>query len=361
MIFGVTHNAEGEPIKRLTVAYKLGHGVGPSEEKNYPGQRKEMFVSQRTSAAGKFGGTFVEDVEFTKLLKDTYAGGGPLKECDIILLSEDPEEIFRTQLALREQKRANALMCKGDGKSASRRWSMFTEKEQLEYRKAYDIAGPIDPKTFVDLDYCGDVCPYRQNRTCKPSGDLYFMFPERVQHGSVATLHTSGHESVKRIVSSLHAIKNEIEPYGGSLKMLRVKIVLRAYRVTYQDKDGQKTGSQLAYNLEFREQDYRKLIPKMIEASRQFTEDMSDVIDVPIEEISDEEIATEFHPTPEQQEAQRRDEAQAEQRAPSTRPAALNKVVDARKPKQETAPPTIAETFDGKRDEPSPVNDDDVI
>lgn len=349
MIHGVTHDAEGEPLRRQVVAYKLGHGFGPTEKQNFPGQKKQMFVSARTAAGGKFGGTFVEDVEFTKELEATY--GSPLMECDIILLSNDPEEIFRTELAYRTQDRANSLLCHGNGKYATRKWRMFTEAEQQAYREDSGFTGPIAPTTEFEISTCGDACPYRQDRKCKPSGDLYFMFPERVQHGSVATLHTSGHESVKRLVSSIHQIKNEIEPHGGSLRMLRVKLVMRPYRAKYVDKGQDTWSQQMAYNVEFREADYRKLIPRMIAESRQFTQDIGEVVDVEYEGLSDEEIADEFHPTPEQQEAQRREEAAQEQRAPAGRPAALNKVVQQIQQTKKETP----------KAETSTVNNDDEI
>lgn len=339
MIHGVTHDAEGEPLKRQVVAYKLGHGFGPSEAKNFPGQKKQMFVSVRTASGGKFGGTFVEDVDFTKELETNY--GAPLTECDIILLSNDPEQIFRTELAYRTQDRANSLLCHGNGRHATRKWKMFTAPEQSAYREGSGFTGAIPPTAEFEISTCGDECPYRQARTCKPSGDLYFMFPERVQHGSVATLHTSGHESVKRLVASIHQIKNEIEPHGGSLRMLRVKLVMRPYRAKYLDDKKQDAWSQqMAYNLEFREADYRKLIPRMITESKQFAHDVGEVVDVDYEGLTDEEIAEEFHPTPEQQEAQRRDEAAQEQRQPGTRPASLQKVVEqSQQPKPETREP----------------------
>lgn len=299
MIFGVTVDHEGKPLTRMIVNRKLAVGLAPGDDKNYP-TRLDHFVSTVRSTNPNDKGRFVVDEVFTDKLNKTY--GSPLLEVDIILLSNDIEEVFRSEFAWRRPDRSNAMLCHGDGHDAIRQWMAFTKQEQAA------IGGVRRDQDWVEITSCGDqpgkpVCPHLANGDCGPSGDLYFYHPEEAIFGSVATLHTGGWEAVKRLASSLAKIQSEIEPYGGQLKGLRLKLVARTYRTHYRDKKGiDVTGSQLAFNLEFRTKDYQRLIPGMVAESKQLAASMEDVIDV--EPIDDVTIATEFNPTPDQQAAQ---------------------------------------------------------
>ncbi len=295
MIFGVTVDGEGQPLKRMIVNRKLGVGLPPGNGKNYP-QRFDHFISTvRTGSKGEFE----LDKEFTAMLGAKY--GNPLMEVDVILLSNNREEIFKSEVAWRTQDRANALVCHGDGKDATRRVSGFTPQE----KNALGIAAR-DPKEWIEIKCPLNACPHLISKECRPSGDLYFMFPEDPISGSAATLHTGGWEAVKRLAASLAKIESDILPYGGQLMGLRLKLVARWYRTEYVDKNGSQVGRQLAFNLEFRQADAKQLMPALINESRQLAMSIGEVIDV--EPLPDEQIADEFHPTPEQQEEQRKAE-----------------------------------------------------
>lgn len=319
MIFGVTHDVDGEPIKRATIGFKLSVGEAPTPERNYPRRLEHFIVAVKTGERG----TWQEDKMFTSHLREKYCGQAPFRELDIVLLSDEPEEIFRTEFAWRTQTQ---LICHGDGRDAARRFHAFPAEDQQKIQSDT----PLRANDWIEIPgECGQQCPYLQQRACKPSGDLYFMFPERPVLGSVATLHTSGWESIRRISASLHEIKAAVEQYGGSLKGLRLKLVARPYKATYVDKEQRKSSVQLGFNLEFREQDHRTLLPALIQRSKEFKQVVGEVID--IEALPDEDIGKEFYPNQNQQQEQRaaEDGAQAQQiaEAATRRPKALDKVM----------------------------------
>lgn len=301
MIFGVTHTDDGEAIKRATVGLKLSIGLPPEQGRNYPQRLDYMIVTVKTGKKGEWE----KDIAFTNALAEKY--GAPLRELDVVLLSDDPEEVFRTEFAWRTQTQ---LKCHGDGRDAVRRLSELHPDEQK------NISGR--PNDWIPIEGCGRTCPELEKHLCKPSGDLYFMFPERPVLGSVATLHTSSWESVRRLSASLYEIKAMVEEHGGSLKGLRLKLVARPYKTSYMEGNTRKTSVQFGFNLEFREADHRKLLPALVRQSLDFNKEIGDVIDVePLaEDEADATIGPEFHPTPEQQEAQR----QAEQPKPAGQP-----------------------------------------
>lgn len=332
MIFGVTHSAEGEPIKRATIGYKLSIGLPPTEGKNYPQRLDHFIVTTKTHAKGGWE----EDKAFTTLLADRYCKGQPFRELDVVLLSDDPEEVFRSEYAWRTQTQ---LLCHGDGRDAVRRFSQLHPDDQKDIPNG-------KPNDWIEIGGCGKGCPQLDQRLCKPSGDLYFMFPERPVLGSVALLHTSGYESVRRISASLLDIKNMVEEHGGSLKGLRLKLVARPYKASYMDKDQRKNSVQLGFNLEFRQEDHRKLLPALVNQSREFNKEVGDVIEV--EPLNEDEAATtigpEFHPTEEQVAEQAKAEAAVEAKkqvdAAGQRPKVLDKVAE-QAPKPPAAEPTL--------------------
>lgn len=321
MIFGVTHTDEGEPIKRATIGYKLSIGLPPTEGKNYPQRLDHFIVTVKTSAKGGWE----EDVAFTSYLKSIYCKDDPkqpFRELDVVLLSEDPEEVFRSEYAWRTQTQ---LKCHGDGRDAVRRLSEMHPDDQREL-----AARGQKPSDWIEISGCGKGCPQLEDRLCKPSGDLYFMFPERPVLGSVALLHTSGWESVRRISASLHEIKQMVEEHGGSLKGLRLKLVARPYKTSYMDKEQRKSSMQLGFNLEFRQSDHRKLLPALVQQSLVAKKEMGDI---EVETLPDDEIdatiGPEFHPTVEQQQEQKAAETTAETQQQVTRSAQRPKALDA--------------------------------
>lgn len=333
MIYGVTHEEDGTAIKRATIGYKLSIGLPPQEGRNYPQRLDHFIVTVKTAKAGGWE----EDVPFTKMLKDKYCPGEvPFRELDVILLDEDPEKIFRSEYAWRTQTQ---LKCHGDGRDAVRR---FSELHPDDQRGMPDKK----PNDWIEIDGCGRGCPQLEQKLCKPSGDLYFIFPERPVLGSVAMLHTSGYESVKRLTSSLQDIMTKVAEHGGTLKGLQLKLVARPYKTSWLDGAARKSSSQLGFNLEFRQEDHRKLLPALVQQSRDFNKDIGEVIDV--ETLSEEEtqstIQPEFHPTEEQIAEKNRAEAAIEtkqevQRA-SQRPKVLDKVAGQQPATAAAATPT---------------------
>ncbi len=314
MIYGVTHGDEGEALKRATVGLKLSIGLPPVEGRNYPQRLDHFIVTVKTGKKGEWE----MDEAFTGVLQQKY--GAPLRELDVVLLSDDPEENFRTEYAWRTQ---TLLKCHGDGKDALRRFSELSHDEQLKTPDARS-------NDWFPFAGCGRGCPQLDERLCKPSGDLYFMFPERPVLGSVAMLHTSSWESVRRLSASMHEIKTIVEGHGGSLKGLRLKLVARPYKTTYVEKGARKSSVQFSFNLEFREADHRKLLPALVRQSIDFNKEIGDVIEVePLaEDETDATIGPEFHPTPEQQEAQKAAEAEVKPEPPPQpqRPRSLDRV-----------------------------------
>lgn len=329
MIFGVTHDAEGAPIKRATIGYKLSIGLPPTEGKNYPQRLDHFIVTVKTGAKGGWE----EEKSFTAYLKNLYCPGDQLfRELDVVLLSDDPEEIFRTEYAWRTQTQ---LKCHGDGQDASRRLSKMHADDIREL-----TATGSKPNDWIEIGGCGKGCPQLEDKLCKPSGDLFFMFPERPVLGSVAMLHTSGWESVRRVSASLHEIKMMVEQHGGSLKGLRLKLVARPYKTSFtDDKNQRKSSVQLGFNLEFREADHRKLLPALVRQSLAAKKEMGDIEVEPLpEDEIDAALGSEFHPTAEQQQEQKAAETKVETEKEVTRSAQRPKILDhvaSQAPKQE--------------------------
>ncbi len=328
MIFGVTHTLDGEPIERPIVNRKLGVGLAPGVNgKNYP-TRLDYFIASIRSPRKEDKGAFIPDDEFTKKLGEIY--GNPLREVDVVLLSNDPENVLRSEYAWRSQNRTNALQCHGDGRDATRRWEALTDQERKEY------GGSHDPKDWIELksETCGNKCPHLIAKRCKPSADLYFMFPEDPITGSVATLHTGSWEATRRLSSSLYEIYKMVTSHGGKLRGLRLKLVARPYTATFKGKDGDEKSTQLAFNLEFRGNDHQTLLPTLIAESRRLETDLPEAEEVV--GLSDAEIVAEFPPEDEQPQ----NAAQVTPTAPAKPAAALDRLVSEHQPKRD-----VMETF----------------
>ena len=118
-----------------------------------------------------------------------------------------------------------------------------------------------------------------------------------------------------------------------------------------------KNSSQLGFNLEWRQSDYRKLLPTLVQQSLSLSKDMEtiDVEPLPEDEI-DATIGPEFHPSPEQQEEARKAEAAKEVKTEvaqsSQRPRALDRVA-----KRAEAPPAPAPAAPVSKEEPLSIAD----
>lgn len=251
MILDVTHRRDGSPIQHLTIGYKASIGIPPGNGSNFP-QRLDHF--RITAKSGK--GEWVEDADFTKLLSDKYSkSGNPLREFEVILLSDDPEQVFRTSY---EWWSKTECKCRGNGLDAQRRRTALTDSQKKEIQPTTD---------WLKWTVCGNGCPQLEEGLCKPSGNLYFMFPDKPIMGSAGFFHTSGYESIKRLSSSIEMIRSIT---GGRLRGIPLSLVIRPYKARYDDNGTVKTSVQFAANLEFRATDHKMLVPRLIEEATSY-------------------------------------------------------------------------------------------
>lgn len=260
-IFGVTHQEDGTPIQRLARAYKVSIGIPASDDKKYP-QKSDHFHIRAKNA----NGDWVDDVVFAEKLREIYMPvvqtdkgnvRPPLREFDIVFLSDNLDEVFKTELAwwaTSEKK------CSGDGRKAMRSITALSKEELKEHEGEGDRWVPWTP--------CGEGCPDLEAGRCHPSGQLFFIFKDRPIMGSVAEYTTTSYETVRRIHSSLLQIQSVT---GGRLRGIPFKIVVRPGKTRYEGTDGKpKTGTAYFVNIEFRQEDYSKLVPTLLQQSVQY-------------------------------------------------------------------------------------------
>ena len=99
---------------------------------------------------------------------------------------------------------------------------------------------------------------------CKPSGSLYFMLKDNPIMGSVTYYHTTSYQSIMRIQSSILQI---LQTTGGRLRGIPLKMVLRPGKVTYEEKNQTKSSTAYFVNIEFRHDDFARLVPMLLEQS----------------------------------------------------------------------------------------------
>lgn len=271
-IFGLTVSETGESLQRLAVTTKvaIGEVKDLGNGKTRP-EKLDHFIFLRKDATLEWD----EDPELMKHY------GEACRSFSIILLDDDPENVFRTQLAwwTKTEKK-----CWGDGRNATRR----TEKAP----------------TGEDWTPCGDACPDRQAKRCKPSGDLYFVLADQPRLGAVCRLHTTSHRSVQQIHSAIEQIRTVT---GGRLAGIRVQLAVRPEKAAYLDKDGIKKSTVVyALNLELSAQGMQKLVDQMTENTKLFESTkklLGDgrryVIEDEPDEVRAVEVAREFHPAEE--------------------------------------------------------------
>jgi len=81
----------------------------------------------------------------------------------------------------------------------------------------------------------------------------------------VAEYYTTSFETIRRLHSSLLQIHSVT---GGRLRGIPLKLVLRPGRTRYKDDAGKtKTGNAFFVNIEFRQEDYHKLVPALLHES----------------------------------------------------------------------------------------------
>ncbi len=85
--------------------------------------------------------------------------------------------------------------------------------------------------------------------------------------GSVAAYSTTSYETIRRIHSSLLQIQSVT---GGRLRGIPLKIVVRPGKTRYEQDGKMKSGIAYFVNIEFREEDYSKLVPALLQQSVQY-------------------------------------------------------------------------------------------
>jgi|GEM_PF-3082143 len=265
MIIGLTHTANGETVQRLSVSTKVAVGLPPDSNRKAP-TKLDFFVFQRKTNKGPGLGA---GWELDPALTEHY-GKSP-REIEIILLDDEPEAIFPTQLAWWT---ATECKCHGDGERATRRTEANPDGE--------------------DWEPCGKTCPDLEEGRCKPSGDLRFMLADFPTLGSICRLHTSSYRSIMQINSAIEQIRTIT---GGRLAGIRASLVVRAEKTSYTGDDQKKHSTTIpALSLEVKAKGMKELVAGMVSTAHLFeqTKKLLGAGHVQIVE-PDEEVAPELN------------------------------------------------------------------
>lgn len=244
-IIGLTVTKEGQAIQRLSVSTKLAVGLPPDVKAGRKAPMKLDFIIflRKTNDGSGLNSTWEIDPVLTK-----HYGKDP-REVEIILLSDDIEEVFQSRLAWFT---ASQLKCWGDGENATRRTAEHPDGE------------PWAPEQSP----CGRECPDYQKGDCKPSGDLRFMLADFPRLGSVARLHTSSHRSIQQIHSALQQLQIVT---GGRLAGIKASLVVRQEKTSYMGDDNKRHSTIIpALSLEVQAPGMKSLIAGMVSTAALF-------------------------------------------------------------------------------------------
>lgn len=253
MIYGVTHNTDGTPRKQLAIGIKVAIGEPAKEGRNYPTKLDHFVITTKNPK-----GEWIEDKALTEELQEHHSPAiedgvyAPLREFDVVFLSNDIEEVFKTEFAwwTKTEKK-----CHGNGQTAMRRASEADD----ETREAFP------GQDWVPWSPCGPGCPELAATKCKPSGKLFFILADRPRIGSVCVYYTTSYQSVRQIHASLLQIQDFT---SGRLRGIPLKMVIRPGKTTYTDAKGvRKTSHAFFVHIEFRHEDREKLIPSLLAES----------------------------------------------------------------------------------------------
>lgn len=240
-IIGITHDRDGRTIQRLAVDIKLAIGLPPDPSKGRKAPTKlDQFVFLRKPAEAKDGTDWKIDANLTKFY------GPKCRAVEIILLSDDIEEVFPTMLAW---WKASHCVCSGDGINAIRRTKEFPQGQKWSPCRE-------------------DGCEDFKRKDCKPSGDLRFTLAAFPQLGSVARIHTSSYRSIMQIGSALHQVQLIT---GGRLAGIRATLTVRPEKTSYADPTGKMHSTTIfALAIEIQAPKMSQLLEGMTEHARLF-------------------------------------------------------------------------------------------
>ena len=300
-ILGLTHETSGNSLQRLPVTTKVSIGEAPDKKKgkNYPSRLDHFQFLEKVMDNGD--AIWRPDEEVTKAMVEAY-GDNP-RDIGIILLDDNPENVFKTNLAWWA---ATEWKCKGSlvqiedyvfEMRAVRKTDNHPEGEEWPGKYKYSDG----QKKGQPVESCGDGCPDLEEGRCKPSGDLYFILEKYPSFGGVCRIHTTSYRSIRNIANGLQQIRSLL---GGRLAGIRVTLKVCPEKVTYEGENGGKKSSTAhILSLNLSAETLPKLIEKMTEFSKLFleTRKLLGGHTIVVEDNDDnperaKEIIEEFHP-----------------------------------------------------------------
>ena len=248
-IIGLTNEKDGSPRMHRTVVTKIAIGLPPSEGANYP-KKLDHFVFLRQVMVGK-------ELQWQVDPEKQEHYGTDCKSFWIVFLSDNIEEVFRTELAAYVKTRC---WCRGDGEKAQRRKQVDKEwppKGDFEIYK-----GPCANNGCNDFEPQND-----KPAACKPSADLYFLLQDFPTLGTVCRIHTSSYQSIRQINTALLDLQAVT---GGRLMGVRAKLFVMPARNVFEQKGKEQTGTKYVLGLELAAKDIPQLMEAMASTAVQF-------------------------------------------------------------------------------------------
>lgn len=289
MIFGITHNLDGSPIRRLpksvkvgigyprgkgvnvflaplpanvaqklgavagTIAWAIQYTVSPqwkdaktqwyltreSAEEDYPKIRNAATVIDFPGKLPYFTFLRLENEEYVHDFEAIAAHGPKPTEIGIIFTTDNP---FETKMA---NWSASELRCFGDGKTGQRLVKLAATPEE---KTAAAEAVASGSKWFtVDVCRTGG-CSYSRPTErmvngkpkayppeCKPSGDLTFQLINNFRLGGRAYLHTGGEVSIAQTHSALDEVGSLT---GGLLTGIPFRLIVKPFKTNHNGIPG---------------------------------------------------------------------------------------------------------------------------
>lgn len=173
-ILGLTHSAEGAALQRLPVAIKvsIGRGPDPAKGQKHP-QRLDHFEFLQKVNRGQ-DVVWDPDPEVTKAMQEIY--GKDPREIGIVLLDDDPENVFRTSYAMWTNTECK---CRGELVQINGQFSMQAIRKTEKHPEGEPWPGGYKysqgDKKGQPAEPCGDGCPDLEEGRCKVQGDLHFI------------------------------------------------------------------------------------------------------------------------------------------------------------------------------------------
>jgi hypothetical protein len=355
-IVNLTHNPDGTVRVMRPVTVKVAIGLPPAEGSNFP-KRLDHFVFQRKTSKrvekttpGANGqvksGKFTNVVEWAINEDMTKHYGESCKEFWVVLLDEDPDVAFKTEMAMWTKTQC---VCRGDGDDAKRLVKINDRESEWQERSC-----------------ANDGCKELEMGLCKPHGALYFILEDFPSLGTIAKLQTTSYQSIREIRSALEDLRSVT---GGRLMGVRAKITVRLENSRYKDSSGKTvTGTKHILGIELTASDIKQLTDGLAaglmfdRVQKRLGAKSITIVEDPDEEQA-ESIAGEFFPPndttrPDVEEPS--DEEIARMEAERTRVKAMT-ITEIISPKRTPPPPPAAAKPQAEESlEPGEITDDDL-